>query len=89
MWSMLLNFSVGGTVMDRNKPNIDLEHLLDGQDIMQMLHVSPRTLQTLRSNGTIPYTRIGRKIYYLREDIEKILRDNYIMTKIEDRYGKE
>lgn len=75
--------------MDRNKPNIDLENLLDGQDIMQMLHVSPRTLQTLRSNGTIPYTRIGRKIYYLREDIEKILRDNYIMTKIEDRYGKE
>ena len=63
--------------------------LLDGQDIMQMLHVSPRTLQTLRSNGTIPYTRIGRKIYYLREDIERILRDNYIMTKIEDRYGKE
>lgn len=75
--------------MDRNKPNIDLENLLDGQDIMQMLHVSPRTLQTLRSNGTIPYTRIGRKIYYLREDIERILRDNYIMTKIEDRYGKE
>lgn len=75
--------------MDKNKPNIDLENLLDGQDIMQMLHVSPRTLQTLRSNGTIPYTRIGRKIYYLREDIERILRDNYIMTKIEDRYGKE
>lgn len=89
MWSMLLNFSAGGTVMDRNKPNIDLENLLDGQDIMQMLHVSPRTLQTLRSNGTIPYTRIGRKIYYLREDIKRILRDNYIMTKIEDRYGKE
>lgn len=75
--------------MDRSKPNIDLENLLDGQDIMQMLHVSPRTLQTLRSNGTIPYTRIGRKIYYLREDIERVLRDNYIMTKIEDRYGKE
>ena len=75
--------------MDRNKPNIDLENLLDGQDIMQMLHVSPRTLQTLRSNGTIPNTRIGRKIYYLKEDIQRILRNNYIMTKIEDRYGKE
>lgn len=86
---MPLNFSEGGTAMDRNKPNIDLENLLDGQDIMQMLHVSPRTLQTLRSNGTIPYTRIGRKIYYLRQDIEQVLRDNYIMTKIEERYGKE
>ena len=72
-----------------NKPTINIEELLDGQDIMQLLHISPRTLQTLRSNGTIPYTRIGRKIYYLREDIERILRNNYIMTKIEDRYGKE
>lgn len=69
-----------------NKPTINLEELLDGQDIMQLLHISPRTLQTLRSNGTIPHTRLGRKIYYRRKDIENILRDNYVMTKIEERY---
>ena len=69
-----------------NKPTINLEELLDGQDIMQLLHISPRTLQTLRSNGTIPHTRLGRKIYYPRQDIENILRDNYVMTKIEERY---
>ena len=69
-----------------NKPTINLEELLDGQDIMQLLHISPRSLQTLRSNGTIPHTRLGRKIYYRRQDIENILRDNYVMTKIEERY---
>lgn len=69
-----------------NKPTFNLEELLDGQDIMQLLHISPRTLQTLRSNGTIPHTRLGRKIYYRRQDIENILRDNYVMTKIEERY---
>lgn len=69
-----------------NKPTINLEELLDGQDIMQLLHISPRTLQTLRSNGTIPHTRLGRKIYYRRQDIENILRVNYVMTKIEERY---
>ena len=69
-----------------NKPTINLEELLDGQDIMQLLHISPRTLQTLRSNGTIPHTRLGRKIYYRRQDIENILRDNYVMTTIEERY---
>ena len=69
-----------------NKPTINLEELLDGQDIMQLLHISPRTLQTLRSNGTIPHTRLGMKIYYRRQDIENILRDNYVMTKIEERY---
>lgn len=82
---MQLNYSEGGTTMD-NKPTINLEELLDGQDIMQLLHISPRTLQTLRSNGTIPHTRLGRKIYYRRQDIENILRDNYVMTKIEERY---
>ena len=33
---------------------IKLEELLDSQDIMQILHISQRTLQTYRSNGTIP-----------------------------------
>ena len=59
-----------------------LEDWLDGQDVMQALHISPRTLQTLRSNGTLPHSRIGNKIYYLKSDILKILSDNYIMYKI-------
>jgi hypothetical protein len=57
---------------------------LDNQDVMQALHISPRTLQTLRSNGTLPYSRIGNKIYYLKSDILKILSDNYTMCKIKD-----
>lgn len=66
-----------------------LEDWIDGQEVMQRLHISPRTLQTLRSNGTIPYTRIGNKLYYLRQDIERVLRNNYIMFKLHERYGKE
>jgi len=59
-----------------------LSDWLDSQDVMQALHISPRTLQTLRSNGTLPYSRIGNKIYYLKKDILKILSDNYIMYKL-------
>lgn len=73
---------------ERNGDGI-LETLLDGQDVMMKFHISPRTLQTLRSNGTIPYTRIGRKIYYFRHDIERILKDNYVMFNIRERYGKD
>ncbi len=73
---------------ERNRDGI-LDTLLDGQDVMMKLHISPRTLQTLRSNGTIPYTRIGRKIYYFRHDIERILKDNYVMFNIRERYGKD
>ncbi|MDR3235630.1 MAG: helix-turn-helix domain-containing protein [Prevotellaceae bacterium] len=61
-----------------------LEDWVDAQDVMQALHISPRTLQTLRSNGTLPYSRIGNKIYYRRQDIIKILSDNYTMYKIKN-----
>jgi len=59
-----------------------LEDWIDSQVVMQKLHISPRTLQTLRSNGTLPYSRIGNKIYYLHKDIIKILSDNYTLNKI-------
>lgn len=73
---------------ERDGENI-LDILLDGQDVMLRLHISQRTLQTLRSNGTLPFTRIGRKIYYLCSDIERILKDNYVMYNIRERYGKD
>lgn len=59
-----------------------LSDWLDNQDVMQKLHISPRTLQTLRTNGTLPYSRIGNKLYYRKQDIERILNDNYTMIKI-------
>ena len=65
-----------------------LEDWIDNQDVMSLLHISPRTLQTLRSNGILPYSRINGKIYYRRQDIQKILADNYIMYKIRNEYGK-
>ena len=68
------------------KPNEEtsLEDWLDNQDVMQALHVSPRTLQTLRSNGFLPFSRIGNQIYYPRQVIIKILSDNYTMRNIRD-----
>ena len=66
-----------------------LEDWIDGQEVMQKLKISPRTLQTLRSNGTIPFTRIGHNLYYLKQDIERILRNNYVMYNIRKRYGED
>jgi len=55
-----------------------IEDWFDNQGVMQILHISSRTLQNLRSNGSLPYSRIGNKIYYLRQDIIKILSTHYI-----------
>ena len=46
---------------------------LDNQDVCQMLNISPRTLQTLRDNGTLAYSQINRKLYYKPEDVESII----------------
>ncbi|MCI2228281.1 helix-turn-helix domain-containing protein [Polaribacter sp. MSW13] len=53
------------------------DNWLDNQEVMQTLHISKRTLQTLRTNGTIPYSKIQGKFYYKVSDIEQILQDNY------------
>ena len=37
---------------------------MDNQDVCQMLNISPRTLQTLRDNGTLSYSQINHKTYY-------------------------
>ena len=65
-----------------------LEDWVDSQIVMQALHISPRTLQTLRTNGTLPFSRIGRKLYYKRSDILRILQDNYTMYKIRNNGNK-
>ena len=46
---------------------------LDNQDVCQILNISPRTLQTLRQNGTLAYSQIEHKIYYKPEDVERII----------------
>ena len=36
---------------------------LDNQDVCQILNISPRTLQTLRQDGTLAYSQIEHKTY--------------------------
>ncbi len=53
------------------------DNWIDNQEVMQSLHISKRTLQTFRTNGTIPYSKIQGKFYYKVADIEQLLQDNY------------
>jgi len=50
---------------------------IDNQGVLQTLHISKRTLQTLRTNGTLPYSKVKGKFYYKVADIEQLLQDNY------------
>jgi ribonucleotide reductase beta subunit family protein with ferritin-like domain len=46
---------------------------LKSVDVRKMLNISPGTLQNLRINGTLRYTKIGGMMYYKLEDINKVL----------------
>lgn len=46
---------------------------LKSNEVRKLLNISPGTLQTLRVNGTLPYTKIGGTNYYNQTDIEKLL----------------
>lgn len=46
---------------------------LKSYEVRELLGISPGTLQSMRSNGTIPYTKIGGVMFYDYEDILKML----------------
>ncbi|GAE86140.1 hypothetical protein JCM10512_4631 [Bacteroides reticulotermitis JCM 10512] len=47
---------------------------MDNQDVCIVLNISPRTLQTYRDNGTLPYSQVNHKMYYRPEDVQAALR---------------
>jgi hypothetical protein len=46
---------------------------LKSVEVRTMLNISPGTLQNLRINGTLRFTKIGGMMYYKLEDIHKLL----------------
>jgi hypothetical protein len=55
---------------------------LKSPEVRKLLNISPGTLQNLRVNGTLPYTRMGGALYYDNEDIQKILQANKKQNKL-------
>lgn len=54
---------------------------LKSSDMMKLLRISPGTLQNLRINGTIPYTKMGGVLYYDYSEIMEILEKNRIQNR--------
>jgi hypothetical protein len=49
---------------------------LKSVEVRRLLNISPGTLQNLRINGTLPFTKIGGTNYYNATDIETLLSQN-------------
>lgn len=46
---------------------------LKSNEVRKLLNISPGTLQNLRVNGTLPFTKIGGVLFYDADDIRKML----------------
>ncbi len=46
---------------------------LKSSDVRKMLNISPGTLQNLRINGQLPFTKIGGTIFYSGSDVNTML----------------
>ena len=51
-----------------------LNKWMDNQEVCRQLNISPRTLQTLRDNGTLAYSQINHKVFYKPEDVMRIVK---------------
>ena len=61
-----------------------LNRWMDNQEVCQQLNISPRTLQTLRDNGTLAYSQINHKVFYRPEDVLRIVKNHALVAEFGD-----
>lgn len=49
------------------------EKWLDNQEVCLMMNITKRTLQTYKSKGLLPYSRLNRKNYFKLSDVRALL----------------
>ena len=61
-----------------NAQNQQTKQWLKSNEVRKLLNISPGTLQNLRINGTLTYTKIGGTMYYSNNDIDTLLNKNKV-----------
>lgn len=54
---------------------------LKSYQVRNMLRITPNTLQKLRMDGTLKYTKVGGTLYYNYDDIAKVLNGDPLVEK--------
>jgi len=64
-------------IVRTSKPKLGGEQYLTDKEISRILKISRRSLQDYRTEGKIPFYRVGGKILYRAGDIERFLEEHY------------
>ena len=60
---------------------ISLDKWIKSKEVMEKLGISPGTLQNMRNNKSIPWTKLEGNLYYDEEKINAILEENEVIDK--------
>lgn len=63
------------------KKTKEVREYLKTWEVMKAFDISKGTLQAMRANGKLPFTRMGKCIYFKYEDIKRLLDENKIHNK--------
>lgn len=64
-----------------NQSGHSFKKWLKSPEVKELLGISSGTLQNLRINGTLPYTKVGGVLYYDYEEIMNVMEKNKIQNK--------
>ncbi len=64
-------------ISDEYKPYFGGEHYMTDSELSKILSVNRATLYEWRTNGILPYYRLGGKILYKQSEIEEVLNSHY------------
>ena len=54
---------------------------IENGELAEMLGLSKRQLQGYRERGVLGFSTIGRKIYYRRDEVARLIKNNTIKSK--------
>ena len=66
------------TILSEQNGQTQQKKWLKSSEVRKLLKISPGTLQNLRVNGTLSFTKVGGIIYYSYVEIETIINGNQI-----------
>ena len=72
------NQNLQSSQLEVKENELTIKTWLSGDELCKLLRVSKRTLQNYRDKRVIPFSQIGRKIYYKYSDIVDYLELHYV-----------
>lgn len=71
-----------GMLLLAHERDDSLDRWLDSLEVYQLLHISPRTLHTMRDNGELPFSKFEGKIWYKRSEADALMIRNGINLNV-------